>query len=125
MNDRNFLERTKQFALYLAELQTSLDPESYALLLRVLKGFNEAILHRERGVDIPFSPREKELFTPEFGRVLTRLAGFLGPHGMHVVVGTDGAPGAPAASGPPGGTGPGEHDRREVDAIARASGMRP
>ncbi|MEH6376393.1 hypothetical protein V7793_19010 [Streptomyces sp. KLMMK] len=122
MNDRNFLERTKQFALYLAELQTSLDPESYALLLRILKGFNEAIVHRERGVDIPFSPREKELFTPEFGRALARLAGFLGPHGMHVVVGTHGTP---AGSGPPGGAEPGDHDRREVDAIARASGMRP
>ncbi|MFC5144575.1 hypothetical protein [Streptomyces aureoversilis] len=122
MNDRNFLERTKQFALYLAELQTSLDPESYALLLRILKGFNEAIVHRERGVDIPFSPREKELFTPEFGRVLTRLAGFLGPHGMQVVVGTHGTP---SDAGPPGGADSGERDRHEVDAIARASGMRP
>ncbi|CAM5317697.1 hypothetical protein [Streptomyces abikoensis] len=114
MNDRNFLERTKQFALYLAELQTALDPESYALLLRILKGFNEAIVHRENGIDIPFSPREKELFTPEFGRILTRLAGLLGPHGMHVVVGTHGTP-PPTA----------EHDRSEVDAIARASGMNP
>ncbi|MCF3107006.1 hypothetical protein IPZ58_36445 [Streptomyces roseoverticillatus] len=114
MNDRNFLERTKQFALYLAELQTVLDPESYALLLRILKGFNEAIVHRENGVDIPFSPREKELLTPEFGRVLTRLAGYLGPHGMQVVVGTHGSP-------PPAP----EHDRSEVDAIARASGMSP
>ncbi|MGW0759362.1 hypothetical protein ACWD1Y_23305 [Streptomyces sp. NPDC002814] len=29
MNEHGFLESTKQFALYLSELQNSLDPESY------------------------------------------------------------------------------------------------
>ncbi|MCD9141369.1 hypothetical protein [Streptomyces albireticuli] len=120
MNDQNFLERTRQLALCMAELHTSLDPESYALLLRILQGLNEAIVHRDTGVDLPFSPREKELFTPEFGRVLKKLAGYLGPHGMRVVVGGEIGDG----SGD-GGAGACERDRREVDAIARASGMRP
>lgn len=122
MNDQNFLERTRRLALCMAELHTSLDPESYALLLRILQGLNEAIVHRDTGVDLPFSAREKELFTPEFGRVLEKLAGFLGPHGMRVVVGA-GIGGTPA-QGPCDG-GERDHDRREVDAIARASGMRP
>ncbi|GAA0452795.1 hypothetical protein ACFQ2B_30835 [Streptomyces stramineus] len=117
MNDQNFLERTKQFARCMAELHTTLDPESYALLLRILKGLNEAIVHRGSGVDLPFSPREKELFTPEFGQVLTKLAGFLGPHGMRLVVGT--GPDADAERDRS------ERDRSEVDGIARASGLRP
>jgi hypothetical protein len=120
MNDQNFLERTKRFALYMAELHTSLDPESYALLLRVLQGLNEAIVHRESGVDLPFSARERELFTPEFGRVLTKLAGYLGPYGVHVVVGTDDGPGDRGDHHKDT-----ERDRQEVDAIARVSGMLP
>lgn len=104
MNEDPFLERAEQFVLYLAELQSTLDPESYDLLLRILKGTNEALVHRGVELDIPLSPRERQLFTPEFGHRLTKLLDHL----------------TPQCAGPDAES---EYLRREVEAIARASGM--
>jgi hypothetical protein len=114
MDEEHFLERAKQFAQRLAELQNRLDPDSYDLLLRILRGINDAIVHHRDsdgdGVDVPFSPRDQDRFTPALGRELTELTSLLGPHGLRLVVDFGAAQ---------------ERDRLEVEAIARASGMDP
>lgn len=135
MNERGFPESVKQFATYLYELQNSLDPESYALLLRILQGTNDAIVNR--GTNVFFSPRDKELFTPEFAESLRKLLGLLGPLGMQTVfdLDFDTDPGmettridSPADAQPPQKSthlADQEELRREVEAIARASGLEP
>ncbi|MES4904031.1 MULTISPECIES: hypothetical protein [unclassified Streptomyces] len=117
MDEEHFLERAKQFAHRLAELQSRLDPDSYDLLLRILRGINDAIVHRRDGdsggvdsVDVAFSPRDQDRFTPALGQELTELTSLLGPNGLRLVVHL----GAEQ-----------ERDRREVEAIARVSGMDP
>lgn len=135
MNERRLLESAKEFALCLSELQGNLDPESYDLLLRILKGTNEALVNREAYIDIPFSEKDRELFTPAFGESLSRLLEKLGPLGMSTVVGID-----TLTSGKPvgaGSTGEGlppagfahlarqQQDMLDVEATARASGLEP
>ncbi|MGY0056048.1 hypothetical protein ACWY4P_05720 [Streptomyces sp. LZ34] len=112
MDEEHFLERAKQFAHRLAELQNRLDPDSYDLLLRILRGINDAIVHRGDGdgIDVAFSPRDQDRFTPALGQELAELTSLLGPHGLRLVVDF----GAEQ-----------ERDRREVEAIARVSGMAP
>ncbi|MER7790541.1 hypothetical protein [Streptomyces sp. NPDC097640] len=114
MDEEHFLERAKQFAYRLAELQNRLDPDSYDLLLRILRGINDAIMHRSDGVsdsvDVEFSPQDQDRFTPAFGEELAELTSLLGPHGLRLVVDF----GAER-----------ERDRLEVEAIARVSGMDP
>ncbi|MDW6058410.1 hypothetical protein SAZ11_10375 [Streptomyces sp. FXJ1.4098] len=116
MDEEHFLERAKQFAHRLAELQYRLDPDSYDLLLRILRGINDAIVHRRDGgsdsgsVDVAFSPRDQDRFTPALSRELEELTSLLGPHGLRLVVDF----GAEQ-----------ERDRMEVEAIARVSGMDP
>ncbi|MFF7651254.1 hypothetical protein ACFZCY_15590 [Streptomyces sp. NPDC007983] len=114
MDEEQFLERAKQFALHLAELQSRLDPASYDLLLRILHGVNEAIVGRSSGgatgIDVPFTALDRDLFTPALGRELAELTSLLGPHGLQLVVEFGDQQ---------------ERDRREVEAIARASGMDP
>ncbi|MDT0546411.1 MULTISPECIES: hypothetical protein [Streptomyces] len=110
MDEEHFLERAKQFAYRLAELRNRLDPDSYDLLLRILRGINDAILHRTDGIEVPFSPRDQDRFTPAFGQELAELTSLLGPHGLRLVVDF----GAER-----------ERDRLEVEAIARVSGMDP
>ncbi|WP_416970938.1 hypothetical protein [Streptomyces sp. 4F14] len=119
MNDDAFLETTRRFARRLAELRGSLDPEAYALLLRILKGTNEALVHRDTSVDIDLSDREQELFTPEFGERLRELLDLLGPLGAMTSVDLD------ALTGPEAEAREAERERlrREVEAIARASGL--
>ncbi|WP_210589377.1 hypothetical protein [Streptomyces sp. GESEQ-35] len=121
MNEHGFLESTKQFALYLSELQNTLDSESYDLLLRILKGTNDALVHRNTDIDIALSPREQELFTPEFGRQLQQLLTLLGPLGAHTFVDFD----TPTDTEPTQGDTEREQLRREVEAIARVSGLEP
>lgn len=113
MDEEHFLERAKQFALHLAELQSRLDPASYDLLLRILHGINDAIVGRSSGstgIDVPFTAVDRDLFTPALGRELAKLTSLLGPHGLQLVVEFGNQR---------------EHDRREVEAIARVSGMAP
>ncbi|WP_328503297.1 hypothetical protein OG828_33825 [Streptomyces sp. NBC_00457] len=120
MNEHGFLESTKQFALYLSELQNSLDSESYDLLLRILKGTNDALIHRNTDIDIALSPREQELFTPEFGKQLHQLLTLLGPLGAQTFVDFGAAGPDPDQSATDR-----ERLRREVEAIAKASGLEP
>ncbi|MDX3230482.1 hypothetical protein [Streptomyces sp. ME19-01-6] len=114
MDEEHFLERAKQFAYRLAELQNRLDPDSYDLLLRILRGINDAIVHRRHGdsdgINVAFSPRDQDRFTPALGRELAELTSLLGPHGLRLEVDF----GAEQ-----------ERDRLEVEAIARVSGMDP
>jgi hypothetical protein len=131
MSDQDFTARTERFARHLAELGLRLDKESFALLLRILHGVNQALVHHSRSVDIPFGPGDRELFTNELGRELGTLMDLLGPHGMRMVVDVGDAAG-PATTGGPEGPPSGllalaerERDRREVEAIVRASGMEP
>ncbi|MDF3287813.1 hypothetical protein [Streptomyces silvisoli] len=129
MSDQDFLARTERFARHLAELGLRLDKESFALLLRILHGVNQALVHHSRSVDIPFGPGDRKLFTNELGRELETLMDLLGSHGMRMVVDVADSAGA----GPDGGfeepssglLAPAERDRdrREVEAIVRASGM--
>ncbi|MEV1083792.1 hypothetical protein AB0I98_37225 [Streptomyces sp. NPDC050211] len=121
MNEHGFLESTKQFALYLSELQNSLDPESYDLLLRILKGTNDALVHRNTDIDIALSPREQELFTPEFGKQLQQLLTLLGPLGTQTFVDVEPFPGKDSEQS----DSEREQLRREVEAIAKASGLEP
>ncbi|WP_055551761.1 hypothetical protein [Streptomyces sp. NBRC 110028] len=114
MDEEQFLERAQQFALHLAELQSRLDPASYDLLLRILHGVNEAIVGRSSGgatgIDVPVTALDRDLFTPALGRELAELTSLLGPHGLQLIVEFGDQQ---------------ERDRREVEAIARASGMDP
>jgi hypothetical protein len=121
MNEHGFLDGAEQFVLYLSELQSSLDPESYELLLRILKGTNDALVHRNADIDIDLSPREQELFTPEFGERLHRLLDLLAPLGAHTSVDFDTLTG----TDPVRSEAEREHVRREVEAIAKASGLEP
>ncbi len=123
MNERRLLESAKEFALCLSELQGSLDSESYELLLRILKGTNEALVNRTANIDIPFSKRDRELFTPEFGESLSRLLRKLGPLGMRTVVDVN-----RSRRGEPTGfahLARQQQDMLDVEAIARASGLEP
>lgn len=119
MNEREYLRAVEEFALYLAALQESLDPDSYDLLLRILKGTNEALVQRRRDTEIPLSERDQDLFTPEFGQRLHHLLELLGPFGMRTFLDADSFAAGRAA--------PAEREqiRREVEAIADASGMNP
>jgi hypothetical protein len=119
MNEQDFLERGKEFAHYLAVLQDRLEPDSYALLLRMLRGLNDALVQGPGGVAIQFSPDERKLLTPELGQEFAKLAMMLGSCGVHVVVDLDEA-GAEADVAEQR-----ERDRREVEEIARVSGMAP
>ncbi|MFI0776685.1 hypothetical protein [Streptomyces sp. NPDC021212] len=114
MDEEQFVERARQFALHLAELQSRLDPASYDLLLRILHGINDAIVGRSAGgptgIDVPFTALDRDLFTPALGRELAELTSLLGPHGLQLVVEFGSRQ---------------ERDRREVEAIARVSGMDP
>ena len=129
MSDQDFLARTERFARRLAELGLRLDEDSFALLLRILHGVNQALVHHSRSVDVPFGPGDRELFTSELGRELETLMDLLGPHGMRMVVDMDDSAGKAAADGLEGQRGgllalaERERDRREVEAIVRTSGM--
>jgi hypothetical protein len=114
MNEQDFLERGKEFAHYLAVLQDRLEPDSYALLLRMLRGLNDALAQGPGGVAIQFSPDERRLLTPELGQEFAKLAMMLGSYGVHVVVDVGEAAEEQR-----------ERDRREVEEIARVSGMTP
>jgi hypothetical protein len=124
MNEQDFLERGKEFAHYLAALQDRLEPDSYALLLRMLRGLNDAIAQGPGGVAIRFSPDERRLLTPELGREFATLAMMLGSYGVQVTVDFDEAAQAAAADAAAAAE-QRERDRREVEEIARASGMAP
>ncbi|MFF4038692.1 hypothetical protein [Streptomyces sp. NPDC001816] len=117
MDERTLAESTRQFALCLSELQSRLDPDSYALLLRILKATNDAIVTHSDGIDVLFSEHDQELLAPEFTDSLRRLLSCLGPLGMNLITDID-LPQQPSPSQR-------EQDRREIDGIARVSGMGP
>ncbi|MFF4506590.1 hypothetical protein [Streptomyces sp. NPDC001401] len=114
MTEHSLPESTCQFTLYLARCEREMTPESYELLLRILKSTNDALGHHNRWFDLPVSPRDKELFTPEFNRHLTALMRLLGPREMRMDVDLTPKPDTDLTT---------EQVRREIEGIARANGM--
>ncbi|MBR7677936.1 hypothetical protein [Streptomyces daliensis] len=58
---------------HIAELAERLDPDSFALFLKVMAGLNRAFAQHNQYVDIELTPEEQELCTPQFQRELVTL----------------------------------------------------
>lgn len=114
---RGETEAGRRFFHYLAELRATLDPESFALVLRILEATDQALEDRRANVDVPLSPREQELFTPEFGENLRALMDLLVPAATDVAQWDEPVPDDLEDVDER------ERLRREVEAIARASGL--
>ncbi|MBB5935090.1 hypothetical protein [Streptomyces zagrosensis] len=137
-------ERAERLRQYLSELERRIDARSLELLMRLLRELSVSPAVRGGTYELGMSPEERELFTPALQAELLVLFGLLtskdervvvdlgdSPHakGMKVLVPQDRAHdpeflhrhkervAAEAAER--------EADRREVEAIARASGMDP
>ncbi|MFC0601039.1 hypothetical protein [Streptomyces palmae] len=137
-------ERTERLRRYLAELQERVEPRSLELLIRLLHEVSTSPAVHGGTYELGMGPAERELFTPALQAELLVLFGLLttqeervvvdlgdAPHarGMKVLVPQDRADDAEflarhkdrvAAEAERR-----EHDRQEVQAIARASGMEP
>ncbi|UGY94215.1 hypothetical protein [Streptomyces gobiensis] len=118
MEEQEFLDAARRFAVRLAELSQRFDAETYEVLLKILRGVNAAFAQRGTGVDVGFTDRERELFTPEVAWEVARLMELLSTPGSGVRVDL----GPSLNTGQPDWR---EHDRREVEGIARASGLEP
>ncbi|MEU0844770.1 MULTISPECIES: hypothetical protein [Streptomyces] len=137
-------ERAERLTQYLTELQERIDPRSLELLMRLLRELSTSPAVRGGTYELGMGPEEKELFTPALQAELLVLFGLLtsqdervvvdlgdSPHakGMKVLVPQDRAQDPDflhrhkqrvAAEAEQR-----EADRREVEGIARASGMEP
>src|SRR3954452_23705836 len=137
-------ERAERLTQYLTELQERIDPRSLELLMRLLRELSTSPAVRGGTYELGMGPEEKELFTPALQAELLVLFGLLtsqdervvvdlgdSPHakGMKVLVPQDRAQDPDfllrhkqrvAAEAEQR-----ERDRREVEGIARASGMEP
>jgi hypothetical protein len=58
---------------HLAELSKRMEPEAFALFLRIVGGLGRAFGRHNRHVDIDLTPAERALYTPEFQQEITRL----------------------------------------------------
>lgn len=58
---------------HLAELAERLDPDSFALFLKVVSGLNSAFSQRNQRVEVRLTPQELQLYTPLLERELTAL----------------------------------------------------
>lgn len=67
----------------LALLAERLDPESFALLLKVMSGVNRALAGSDRRIDVELTPEERELLTPQLQREVVALLEAAG-HPAHV-----------------------------------------
>ncbi|MDX3229853.1 hypothetical protein [Streptomyces sp. ME19-01-6] len=137
-------ERAERLTQYLTELQERIDPRSLELLMRLLRELSTSPAVSGGTYELGMGPEEKELFTPALQAELLVLFGLLtsqdervvvdlgdSPHakGMKVLVPQDRADDPDfllrhkqrvAAEAEQR-----EADRREVEGIARASGMEP
>jgi hypothetical protein len=121
MSESEIWDSAHRFGRRLGELGARLDEESFAVLLRVLNGFNEAIKWRSPGLDIQLTPRERELLTPDLMRDVVDLMGMLRPMGVQLTVLSDQPLPEPRSSF---STAERERLRAEVSGIAEASGLR-
>jgi hypothetical protein len=126
MEEQEFLDAARRFAVRLSELSRRFDAETYEVLLKILRGVNTAFAERGTGVDIGFTERERELFTPEVAHEVARLMELLVTPGGGVRIDTGSPLGlsrqVPAEAVERSWR---EHDRREVEGIARVSGLNP
>lgn len=137
-------ERAERLRRYLQELQERIDPRALELLLRLLHEASASPAVRGGTYELGMGPEEKELFTPALQAELLVLFGLLtsqeervvvdlgdSPHakGMKVLVPQERAEDeeflARHKSRVAAEAERRERDRREVEAIARASGMEP
>ncbi|MBH5334998.1 hypothetical protein IHE55_09400 [Streptomyces pactum] len=137
-------ERTERLRRYLGELQERIDPRALELLLRLLQEVSSSPAARGGTYELGMGPEEKELFTPALQAELLVLFGLLTAGEERVVVDLGDSPHARGMKVlvPPDQAGDAEflarhksrvaaeaerreHDRREVEAIARVSGMEP
>ncbi|WKX70432.1 hypothetical protein [Streptomyces sp. XD-27] len=135
-------ERTERLTQYLTELRERIDPESLDLLLRLLREVSTSPAVRGGTYELGMGPEEKALFTPALQAELLVLFGLLTAQDERVVVDLGDAPHAKGmkmlvpqeqAEDPEflerhrqrvaAEAERRERDRREVEAIARASGM--
>lgn len=127
MEEQEFLDAARRFAARLAELSHRLDAETYDVLLKILRGINAAFAQRGSGVDIGFTKRERELFTPEVAQEVAQLMELLSTTQGGVRVDLESAPEGLPREAQAGAFERAlrEHDRREVEGIARVSGLGP
>ncbi|MGW8380013.1 hypothetical protein [Streptomyces sp. ODS28] len=58
---------------HLADLAERLDPDSFALFLKVLSGVNAAFARRNDRVELALTPEEQRLYTPQLEREVANL----------------------------------------------------
>ncbi|WP_431044357.1 hypothetical protein ACQUSR_22245 [Streptomyces sp. P1-3] len=135
-------ERAERLRQYLTELRDRIDPDSLDLLLRLLREVSTSPAVRGGTYELGMGPEEKALFTPALQAELLVLFGLLTAQDERVVVDLGDAPHAKGmkmlvpqeqADDPEflerhrqrvaAEAERRERDRREVEAIARASGM--
>lgn len=72
----------------LALLAERLDPESFALLLKVMSGVNRALAGSDRRIDVELTPEERALLTPQLQRDVVALLETAGHSTRMEVAGT-------------------------------------
>ncbi|KAF4406349.1 MULTISPECIES: hypothetical protein [Streptomyces] len=151
MDEEERRPRTVRLRAHLEDLRDRLDPASYHLLTKILRGVEAALAAGGGDVEIDLPEAERELFTPQLQRELRTVMGLLdfaedsvvidlgesgAGHGQEREHGPEGGPERGREYGPGRGDegGAGESDAvrrqraadlREVRSIARASGMSP
>ncbi|QKW50034.1 hypothetical protein [Streptomyces buecherae] len=137
-------ERAERLRRYLSELEQRVDPRSLELLMRLLRELSVSPAVRGGTYELGMGPEERKLFTPALQAELLVLFGLLTSHDERVVVDLGDSPHAKGmkvlvprerADDPDflrrhkqrvaAEAAEREADRREVEAIARASGMEP
>lgn len=76
--------RLRRMGQRVAGLAERLDPDSFAVLLKVLSGLNTAFARPGGPVDVPLAPEERALLTPQLRR---EIAGLLEDAGHRVALG--------------------------------------
>ncbi|MFT2016990.1 hypothetical protein ACMA1D_14245 [Streptomyces sp. 796.1] len=137
-------ERAERLRQHLSDLAQRIDPPSLELLMRLLRELSVSPAVRGGTYELGMGPEERELFTPDLQAELLVLFGLLTSQDERVVVDLGDTPYAKGmkvlvpqdrACDPDfldrhrrrvaAEAAEREADRREVEAIARASGMEP
>lgn len=124
MDEEERCAQAERFRLHLRELRGRLDPASYRLLLKILRGVNDALAGGAGDAEIDMPAAEQELFTEELQAELRTALGMLDFAEDSVVIDLGEAAGTGNTEGRLGEL-QRAADRREVECIARVSGMRP
>ncbi|WP_069812912.1 hypothetical protein [Streptomyces sp. TP-A0874] len=133
MDEAERRKRANELQRYLDGLAERMAPESHQLLMKILQALNTALSQGGGDTQIEMTAEDKALFTEEFQRELRTVMGMLDFTEEQVVIdiAEDAADQGPDAERLRPGTAAEravdqrERDRREVESIARASGMEP